>query len=82
MKKHRKVSNTWNDETRANNLGTPHPERTKNKQSNNAGGRVWRVRGCDRMAQGGGAPKKRPTHRGTSLGMVSLAKRIEINRDK
>lgn len=34
----------------------------KNKQSNNAGGRVWRVRGCDRMAQGGVRPRNdRPT---------------------
>lgn len=50
-------------------------------ESNKKGQRkytIWhrqRVRGCVRVRTGE-RPKKRPTRRGTSLGMVSLAKRI------
>lgn len=53
-------------------------QRDKNRQSYDTGGRMWRVRGCARVMTGV-RPKKRPTHRGTSLGMVSLAKRITNN---
>lgn len=42
---------------------------------------MQRVRGCARVRTGA-RPKKRPTRRGTSLGMVSLAKRTNSKTNR